>query len=160
MSIKRGSSCCWRRIRKQHSCMRARSGICKRSLANGIHSCLCQNQPLRTQSRRPRDIWKQSNFSSAWWRSKNRSYWRRRAKQKHHTVVADMEQQLRSLEQERAELVDMVKLARQQGMEDRDEELSHGIELERPMLERMLDELDPDFRIDSQQRDGSLDAES
>lgn len=82
------------------------------------------------------------------------------AQQRHHTVVADMEQDLRSLEQERAELVDMVKLARQQGMEDRDEELSHGIELERQMLERMLDELDPDFRIDSQQLDGSLDTES
>lgn len=82
------------------------------------------------------------------------------AQQRHHTVVADMEQDLRSLEQERAELVDMVKLARQQGMEDRDEELSHGIELERQMLERMLDELDPDFRIDSQQGDGSLDAEN
>ncbi|KAG0316064.1 hypothetical protein BGZ97_007457 [Linnemannia gamsii] len=82
------------------------------------------------------------------------------AQQRHHTVVADMEQDLRGLEQERAGLVDMVKLARQQGMEDRDEELSHGLELERQMLERMLEELDPDFRINSQQLDGSLDAES
>ncbi|KAG9069334.1 hypothetical protein KI688_010234 [Linnemannia hyalina] len=82
------------------------------------------------------------------------------AQQRHHTVVADMEQDLRSLEQERAELIDMVKLARQQGMEDRDDEVSHGIELERQMLERVLDELDPDFRIDSQQLDGSLDVES
>lgn len=82
------------------------------------------------------------------------------AQQRHHTVVADMEQDLRGLEQERGELVDMVKLARQQGMEDRDEELSHGLELERQMLERMLEELDPDFRMDSQQLDGSLDIES
>ncbi|KAF9549719.1 hypothetical protein EC957_002783 [Mortierella hygrophila] len=82
------------------------------------------------------------------------------AQQRHHTVVADMEQDLRSLEQERAELIDMVKLARQQGMEDRDDEVSHGIELERQMLERVLDELDPDFRVDSQQLDGSLDVES
>ncbi|KAF9929971.1 hypothetical protein FBU30_001061 [Linnemannia zychae] len=85
------------------------------------------------------------------------------AQQRHHTVVADMEQDLRNLEQtleqERTELVNIMKVARQQGMEDRDEELTHDRNYQRQILEGVLKELDPDFRIDFPQVDGSLDAE-
>ncbi|KAG0379371.1 hypothetical protein BGX24_000715 [Mortierella sp. AD032] len=78
------------------------------------------------------------------------------ARQRHHTVVADMEDDLRALEQERAELVDMVKLGRQQGMEDRDGELTHGREQERQMLEHIMQELDLELGLDSQLTDGSI----
>ncbi|KAF9093778.1 hypothetical protein BGX23_002935 [Mortierella sp. AD031] len=82
------------------------------------------------------------------------------AQQRHHTVVADLEQDVRGLERERAELVDMVKLARQQGMEERDDELTQDQEQERQMLESLLEELDPSFQIDSQQVDGNHSTQS
>ncbi|KAF9908296.1 hypothetical protein EC991_009940 [Linnemannia zychae] len=80
----------------------------------------------------------------------------REAQQRQHTVVADMEEDLRTLEREREELVDMVKLARQQGIEDRDEELTHSREQERQILEQILEELDPELRLDSQLTEGSI----
>ncbi|KAF9133148.1 hypothetical protein BGW39_010477 [Mortierella sp. 14UC] len=80
------------------------------------------------------------------------------AQQRQHTVVADMEEDLRTLEREREELVGMVKLARQQGIEDRDEKLKHDRDQERQVLEQILEELDPEFRLDSQLTEGSTEA--